>query len=79
MNRSYERILADACALFGFEFENDTIQFQATAGEVIATHEDWQSNATAALKPTGLERYNTIFSDAQRQRIERLLDPSPAL
>jgi len=74
-----ERILADACALFGLEFETAMLQFQATAGEVIATHEDWKSNATAALKSTGLERYNTIFSDAQRQRIERLLDPSPAL
>ena len=53
-----------------------TNQYSDTASNIVRPGEVWKSNINRAISNQHLCKYNTLFDDQQRQRIESVLATS---
>lgn len=73
-----KRELVALCRFLDLEFEERMLESYRDQGErVIGSEWHWVKNITKPIKATGLQKYESVLTDAERQYVERYLIKIP--
>jgi len=72
-----EELLRVISKFLDIDFEPQMLAFQQNAGKVTQDFEKWKRDVSAPLSPKGLEKYDRLFDEGQKQYIEKRIEVTP--